>query len=587
MPSKTILRAMLRNNEIARILREIGEYILMQEEGFKPRAYEKAAEAIEGFAEEVAGIYERGGLKAVEDIPGIGKSIGEKVEELIKTGHMKYYEELKEKMPVNLSELTVVAGLGPKKIKILYQKLGVKDLKDLEAAAFSGKISEIRGFGKKSEENIKKGIEFLKKSGGRFLLGYVLPEVGDILEKLRAFPGVLRAEVAGSIRRRKETVGDADILVISENPKPVMDFFVKLPEVAHVFAHGETKSAVKLKNGMDMDLRVVPRESYGAALAYFTGSKDHNIALREMAVKKGWKLNEYGLFKGEKQIAGKTEEEIYDKLGLSFIEPEIRELRGEIEAAASGRLPQLIEYGDLRGDLQVQTSWTDGTASIEKMAEAAMDAGLEYIVITDHTKRLAMTGGLDEKKIKKQWEEIDEINLKLKNQKLKFKILKGTECDILADGSLDLPDEILEKLDVVGVSVHSLFNLSRAEQTARVKKAISNPNVDILFHPTGRVIQKRPAYDLDMDDIIRVAKETGTVLEIDAYPERLDIKDEYIRKCVEAGVKMSIDSDAHSVEHFKYLRPGVAQARRGWAERRHIVNAWPVEEMLRMLKGGK
>ena len=485
---------------------------------------------------------------------------------------------------MNLGELSAVEGLGPKNIKRLYQELRIKNLKDLEKSARAGKIKNLEGFGEKSEENILRGIEFLKQSGGRFVLGLVMPEINAIADQLRSLKEVKKLEVAGSVRRWKETIGDADILVISEKPKAVMAFFISLPQVARVFAHGETKSAIKLKNGMDVDLRVVPENSYGAALNYFTGSKDHNVVLREIAIKKGYKLNEYGLFRGKKPIAGKTEKEIYGALGMDYIEPEMREMTGEIESAQKHKLPKLLDYGDIRGDLQVQTNWTDGSNSIEEMAMAAMSRGLEYIVITDHTKRLAMTGGLDEKRILKQMKEIDNLNSKFKKQNMKFNILKGTECDILKDGSLDLPDEILEKLDVVGVSIHSLFNLSRKEQTERIKKAMNNPNVDIIFHPTGRLIQRRAAYDLDMSEIVQEAKKTGTILEIDASPERLDLRDQHIRMCVEAGVKMSIDSDAHSISHFDFIEYGIAQARRGWCTKNDIINAWPVEKMLSFLK---
>ena len=333
-----------------------------------------------------------------------------------------------------------------------------------------------------------------------------------------------------------------------------------------------------------MDVRAVPRESYGAALNYFTGSKDHNVKLRQIAIDKGYKLSEYGLFKGKRQIAGQTEKDLYEALGMAYIEPELRENTGEIEFSKKDNLPKLIGYGDLKGDLQVQSNWTDGANSIEEMAKAAVKIGLEYIAVTDHTKRLAVTGGLDEKKIQKQWREIDRINSKIQMTNSKFRILKGTECDILKDGSLDLPDEILAKLDVVGVSTHSYFNLPRKAQTERLKRAMRNPNVDIIFHPTGRVLMKRDAYELDMDDIIKTAKATGTILEVDAYPDRLDLKDEYVKKCVESGVKLAVDSDAHSYTHFEYLEYGIAQARRGWATKDDIINAWPLGKMLKTFK---
>lgn len=572
------------NNEIARILREISEYLEMQSVPFKPRAYEKAAEVIEGLQEELLVIYQKGELKALKDIPGVGTSIAEHIEELLKTGKLTYYEQLKKKTPVDLSSLTRVQGLGPKKIKLLYQKLGIENLKDLEKAAKTGKIGKLEGFGKKSEENILKGIEFAKSGGGRFLLGHIMPQVRMLETRLKEFKEVEKIEVGGSVRRRRETIGDIDFLITSSAPEKVMEFFVRQKEIARVLAQGSTKSSVQFKDGLQVDLRVVPKESYGAALQYFTGSKDHNVALRNIAIQKGYKLNEYGLFKGEKMITGKTEEEIYEALGLDWIPPETRENTGEIQAAQHHKLPNLIGYDDLKGDLQTQTNWTDGEFSIEEMARAAMERGLEYIVITDHTKRLAMTHGLDEKRVRQQMKEIDKLNEKLEMRGEKFRILKGSECDILKDGSLDLPDAVLKDLDVVGVSIHSLFNLPREEQTKRIIRAMENPHADILFHPTGRLIHKREAYQVDMDAVISAAKRTGTILEIDAYPARLDLKDEYIRKCVEAGVKMSIDSDAHTVSHFAVLEFGIAQARRGWATKEDIINTKSVNEMLSMLK---
>jgi DNA polymerase (family 10) len=569
------------NNTIAQVLREIGEYLEMQKVPFKPRAYEKVALVLDGLEAEVASVYKEGGIKALEEIPGVGSSIAAKIEEFIKTGKIKEHEELKKKTPVRLDELARVEGLGPKSIQTLYQKLGVKNLDDLKKAAEGGKIAELSGFGKKSEEKILKGIGFAKQSGVRFVLGLIMPQVRMVAARLKEIRGVETVTVAGSARRKKDTVGDIDILVVASRPSEVMNAFVGMPEVMNVMANGETKSSVKIKPGINIDLRVVPKESYGAALNYFTGSKDHNVALRSLAIKNGWKLNEYGLFKGEKRIAGATEEELYKRFGMDYIEPELRENTGEIASAAQHTLPNLIGYDDLQGDLQVQSSWTDGADSIEAMANAAILRGLKYIAITDHTKRLAMTHGLDEKRILQQMAEIDRLNKKFAG---KIRILKGTECDILKDGSLDLPDEILAKLDVVGVSVHSYFTIPRAEQTARVMRAIENPNVDIFFHPTCRIINRRPAIDIDMDAIIALAKKTNIVLEIDAFPDRSDLSDEYIRKCVQAGVRMSIDSDAHATAHFPYLEYGIAQARRGWAQRKDIINAWPVEKMLGFLK---
>ncbi len=572
---------MISNQSIAKILKEIATYLEMQEVPFKPRAFEKVAEVIGGLEEEVGEIYKRGGVKALQEIPGVGRGISEKIEEFLKTGKIKDYEELKKKTPVDLSSLGAIEGLGPKSIQKLYKKLGVRDIKDLEAVAKAGKIAKLEGFGEKSQGKVLKGIEFAKKSGGRFVLGFIVPQIRAIEARLRGVRGVEKLIVAGSVRRMKETIGDADILVTSKTAKPIMDYFVSMPEVVRVIAHGPTKSSVKIQSGLNIDMRVVPAESYGAALNYFTGSKDHNVALRQIAMKHGYKLNEYGLWKGKKQIAGETEEDLYGAFGMEYIEPEMRENTGELELAKEHKLPKLVGYKDLRGDLQVQTDWTDGSDSIESMAKAAIANGLKYIVITDHTKRLAMTHGLDEKRIVKQWAEIDRVNKKLAG---KIKILKGSECDILKDGSLDLADATLAKLDVVGASVHSYFNLTEKEQTERAKRAIANPNVDIFFHPTGRIINRREPYAIDMEEIIKTAKKTGTIMEIDAFPDRSDLKDEYIRKCVEAGVKMSIDSDAHSPTHFPYLEYGIAQARRGWAERKDIINAWPLEKMLKFLK---
>ncbi|MBI2056402.1 MAG: DNA polymerase/3'-5' exonuclease PolX [Candidatus Sungbacteria bacterium] len=570
----------MANSEVAKILMEMAALYEMSGVLFKPRAYEKAALNIEAFGEDIADLFKQGGKDALKKIPGVGEGIAMHLAEFFKKGHFKEYDRLKKKTPIDIAGLTAIEGVGPRMVKTLWEKLKIRNIEDLEKAAKAGKIRGLAGFGEKSEEKILKGIEFLKESGGRRILGNVLPDIRRLEAILRAFPEVEKLEIAGSARRRKETIGDIDILVSSKKPESVIERFLALPMIAHVFGKGTTKTSVKLKDGLDADLRVIPQKSWGAALNYFTGSKDHNIALRELAQKQGWKLSEYGLFKGEKMIAGKTEEELYKKLGLRYIEPELREMHGEIEAARENKLPKLIGYDDLKGDLQVQTDWTDGKDSIEKMAEAAIEVGLQYIVITDHTRSLAMTGGADEKKLLQQMEEIEKINKHLKN----FRILKGAEVNIGKDGSLDIDDETLAKLDVVGAAVHSHFNLSQEEQTQRVIRAMENPNVDIIFHLTGRIINRRDAIHLDVEKIIKAAKRTGTVLEIDAFPDRLDIKDDYIKKCVEAGVKMSIDSDAHAAAHFSVLEYGIAQARRGWAEKKDIINAWPMEKMLGFLK---
>ena len=572
------------NAYIAKILREMSVLYEISGIEFKPRAYEKAALSLESLNEEAYNLYKQKGTKALDEIPGVGAGIARHIEELLKTGHFKEYDRLKKKLPVQIDELVSVEGVGPQTIKVLWNKLKIKNIAGLEKAARDGKIRSLPHFGKLREEKILKGIAFAKKTSGRKILGYTLPEIRSIEEIIKRFPETDTVAIAGSIRRKKETIGDIDILVTSKNPKKIMNRFVMLPFVAHIYAKGETKTNVRLKSGIDADLRVVPRESWGAALNYFTGSKAHNVHLREMALKRGWKLNEYGLWKGKKIIAGKTEDELYKKLGLRYIEPELREMTGEIEAARANNLPDLIQYGDLKGDLQIQTNWTDGKDSIEEMARAARAAGLRYIAITDHTKTLAVTKGTDEKKLLRQMKEIEKVNAKLKRQKSEFRVLTGAEVNIMKDGSLDIEDDVLEKLGVVGASVHSHFDLSREEQTKRVIRAMENKNVDMIFHLTTRIIERRKPIEVDIDAVIEAARKTRTILEINASPDRLDIPDEYIRKCVEAGVKMCINSDAHAKEHFKFLEFGIAQARRGWAEKKDIVNTLPLEKFLKTLK---
>ncbi len=572
----------MTNQEIAKILSEMAALFEMEGVAFKPRAYEKAALGVEGLDRELKDVYKAGGLNALRDVPGVGKGIASHIEEMLKTGSFKEYRALKKKTPVDVAGLTAIEGVGPKMVHTLWEKLHIRTVADLEKAATAGRIRGLAHFGKRSEEKILKGIAFLKQSGGRRVTGLILPEIRVMEEMIRSFPEVRRCEVAGSVRRRKETIGDIDFLVASARPEKVTDRFLGLPFIAHVYGTGPTKTNVRLKSGLDCDLRVVPERSWGAALNYFTGSKDHNIALRQIAIKKGWKLNEYGLFAGRKMIAGLTEKEIYEKLGISEMPPEMRENLGEIEAARRGQLPRLVGYGDLRGDLQVQTDWTDGEDSLEKMAQAAQDSGLDYIAITDHTQSLAMTGGADEKKLALQGRAIDALNAKLK--KTKFRVLKGAEVNIGKDGSLDIRDDALARLDVVGAAVHSHFKLSGKDQTRRLIRAMENPHVDIIFHLTGRIISRREPIELDIDQIIAAAKRTRTVLEINAYPDRADIKDDYIRACVSSGVKMSIDSDAHSAKHFQYLECGIAAARRGWAQKKDIINAWPLEKMKSFLK---
>jgi DNA polymerase (family X) len=557
----------------------------MKGEKFKPRAYEKAALYIGSLNDDLGIIYKKGGIKALMQLPGIGKSIAEKLVELIQTDELTYYEQLKRQIPVDLTTLSSIEGMGPKKVKVLYEKLGITNIEELEKAIRERKVRALQGFGETSEQKILKGIEFHKKShGGRFILGFVLNTFEDILQRLKSLDTVKNAQLAGSARRMKESIGDADFLASSDKSEKVMDFFTSMPEVAYIHTKGRTKSTVRLKSGINCDLRIVPEESFGATLQYFTGSKQHNVVLRTIALHKGYKLNEYGLYdKRNKQIAGRTEESIYSRLGLPFITPELREDNGEIEAARKGRLPKLIGYDDLKGDLQIHTSWTDGNNTIAEMAQAAGKAGLEYIAITDHSRTLEIAHGLNERKLMEQQKEIKKVAHTVK-QNGGITILTGVEVNILKDGSLDLENNILKEFDIVGAAVHSNFFLSKEEQTNRLVSTMYNPNVDILFHPTCRVIQKRQPLEIDFDKILDVSEETNTILEVDSSPERLDLQDEYLRRAIENGCKIIIDSDAHDKSHFHFLKFGISQARRGWAENKDVLNTLPLEKFLKSLK---
>ncbi|OHA63764.1 MAG: DNA polymerase III [Candidatus Wildermuthbacteria bacterium RIFCSPHIGHO2_01_FULL_48_27b] len=595
----------MSNKELASLFSTIALYLEIEDVPFKPQAYERAAGVLETLQERVEDIYEREGVKGLDKISGVGKGMAEKIEEYIKTGAIGEYEKLRKKIPIDIKELTRIEGVGPKMVRDLYKHLKIKTIADLEKAAKAGKVRKLPNFGERTEQNILQGIEFVKRSKGRWLLGTIFPYVEVLLGKLEGSPFVTRAIAAGSIRRMKETVGDVDILITSEKPEKAIGYFLSVVSYEKIWGKGATKVSVRTREGFDIDMRVLPEEVFGAGLQYFTGSKEHNVRLRTYAASKGYKLSEYGLFRGKRRIvlqqsqdnsersrriACATEEDVYRALGMNYIEPELREDHGEIDAAlrqAQGKLPGLpkvIPYGSLKGDLQVQTDWTDGKDSIEAMAREAKKQGLEYIAITDHTRDLAMTGGMDEKKLLSQMREIDKINEKFKAQGEKFRVLKGAEVNIRKDGTLDITDEVLAKLDVVGISVHSNFKMPKKDMTARIVKAMGNPHADILFHPTGRLIAKREAYQVDMDEIIATAKKTGTILEINAFPERLDLADSNIKRAVEAGCKMAIDSDAHSISHLGYLRYGVAQARRGWAEQQDIINSYPLKEMLSLLK---
>ena len=574
-------RRLPSNAEVANALREMALFLEMDGVPFKPRAYEKAALAVEALDRPLADIEAKQGLKGVDALPAIGKGIAERIVELLHTGRMRDLERLREKTPIDVLGLTAVEGLGPKTAKILYEELGIRDVRVLEKACRAGRVRSLPHCGEKTEQNILRGIAFLAGAGSRRLLGVVLPLAREIERRLHEIAGVEQAALAGSVRRRKETIGDLDFLVAARDPEKVARAFASMPDVAHVYARGATKTLVRLANGMDADLRVVPAVSFGAALLYFTGSKAHNVALRRIAQLEGLKLNEYGLFRDARRLAGRTEEDVYRALGLPFVPPELREDTGEIEAARAGRLPRLIEHGELRGDLQIQTDWTDGAASIEEMALAAKAIGLEYIAITDHTRDLAMARGCDEAKLLEQVEAIRKLNGRLRG----FRVLTGAEVNIREDGSLDVADEALAQLEVVGAAIHAQFRQSKTQMTRRVLRAMENPHVDILFHPTARLIGRREAVALDVDAVIAAAKRTGTVLEIDAMPDRLDLRDEYVRKAVSAGVKLAIDSDAHQPGHLAYADEfGIAVARRGWARKVDIINALPATRCLAQLK---
>ena len=574
----------MKNQELANIFYEIADFLEMEEVAFKPYAYQKVAIVLENLEEDMADIYKRGGRTALEKIPGVGKGIAEKIEEYLKTGKIKEYERLKKKTPVNMEELIRVEGMGPKKVKVLYQKLGVSNLKDLEKAAKAHKIAPLFGFGEKTEKNILEGIAFLKRDKGRFLLGDIMPSVKEVYDKLKKLKEVEEVSLAGSVRRMKETIGDVDLLIISKQPQKIMDYFCSLPGIVKIWGKGSTKSSVRMREGFDMDIRVVPKKSYGSALQYFTGSKEHNIVLRKIAIDKGLKLNEYGLFRGKKIIAGRKEEDIYKALGLQWIPPEMRENQGEIAASEKGKLPKIVGYNDIRGDLHCHSSWDGGANSIADMAKTAMEMGYEYLGIADHTKFLRIEHGLNERQLAQQRKEIDKLNNKFKMKDLRFKVLQGAETNILNDGSIDIKDEALAKLDYAIAGIHSSFKMPKEEMTERIIRAMKNPHINIISHPTGRLIQRRDEYQIDLDKIFKIAKSTGTVLEINSYPERLDLNDQNIRRAKEMGVKLVINTDSHHKDQLRYIEFGIAQARRGWATAEDIINVHLLEKLLKFFK---
>ena len=569
----------VHNAEVAEIFNQVAD--LLEIEGanpFRVRAYRNAARTIGGLPRSVADMVEEG--QDLTELPGIGEDLAGKIEGIVETGSLAQLKEIKRRTPPELADLLKIYGLGPKRVQALREELGIVSREDLEQAARQGKVQQLDGFGEKIEQGILKDIERAKGEEERTLLMVAEQIVEPLADYLREGGRIENVIVAGSYRRRKETVGDLDILAASEKGAKAIERFVEYEDVEEVISEGETRSTVVLRSGMQVDLRVVPRDSYGAALLYFTGSKSHNIALRNMALEQDLKINEYGVFKGEDQIAGETEEEIYGIFDLPYIPPELRENRGELEAALEGQLPRMITLEDLRGDLQSHTKASDGKASLKEMAQAAQDRGYEYFAITDHSKYVAVTQGLDAEGLAQQVEEIDRLNGQLDG----IVLLKGVEVDILDDGSLDLPDDILKELDLTICSIHSKFDLSREKQTERIIRAMDNPYFNILAHPTGRLIGERAPYDVDMERVMEAAQERGCFLEVNAQPDRLDIHDVYCKMAKEMGLKIAISTDAHSVNELDYLRFGIGQARRGWLEAEDVLNTRSWKELKKLLK---
>lgn len=581
----------MTNELIARQLKELGVYLQMFEVPFKPQAYEKAALIIESLNEEVSEIYKKEGKRGLTKIPGIGKGIADKIQELLKTGRIKELEQYRKKIPVDLDNLTKIEGLGPKTIKTLYQKLGIRTVVDLEKAARAGKIRTLPKFGLKSEQNILESLEFYNKTPSRFLLDEAYALAHQIIVELKKSSDITQIVAAGSLRRMKDTIGDIDLLAVTKKPTPeaarkIMNTFINLKGVVKVWEYGLSKSSVRFSKGLDCDLRLVKPEEFGSALLYFTGSKEHNIALRKIALDQGYKLNEYGLFKGQRQIAGSSEEEIYKILGLSYIEPELRENTGEIEAALAHQLPRLVSLDDIQGDLHCHSDWDGGANSIEEIMKAAQEKGYHYVGISDHTKFLRIEHGLDEKQLLAQHEVIKKLNEKLKKSNINFTILHGCETNILSDGSLDISNKILAQLDYVVAGIHSQMKMSQAEMTQRLLKAIQNPNIDIISHPTGRLINKRGEYLINLEKILKAAKKYRTILEVNSSPVRLDLNDKNIKKAIKLGVRLVINTDSHQLDQLSFMKFGIAQARRGWATKENIINAWPIEKLWECFKKG-
>lgn len=573
----------IHNSDIARIFNQFADLLEIKEANpFRVRAYRNAARTVGDQPQSIAAMLEEG--MDLSELPDIGKDLAGKIAEIVETGSLQMLEDLKEKVPSELGELLQIPGLGPKRVAALHRELGIETLDELAEAAQKEQIRELEGFGEKTEKKILQGVKRRVNADMRTPLAEAEQVATPLQAYLEATDGVRQVVVAGSYRRRKETVGDLDILVTCRDGSPVMDRFTDFEDVEEVLAKGETKSSVRLRCGLQVDLRVVPEVSYGAALYYFTGSKDHNIAVRRIAVKKGLKVNEYGVFRtegdDEERIAGAGEEEVFAAVDLPYIEPELRENRGEIEAARKGDLPELVTLDDIRGDLHAHTEATDGRSSLREMVEAARELGYSYLAVTEHSQAVSVARGLDRKRLEQQIDEIDQLTDTFSG----FRIFKGIEVDILEDGSLDLPDEVLKKLDFTVCAIHSRFNLPAGKQTERIIRAMDNPCFNILAHPTGRLINKRQTYPVDMEKIIEAALERGCYLELNAQPDRLDLSDHHCRLARDMGLKVAISTDAHHTEGLRNMKYGIYQARRGWLSPNDVINTRKVADLMKLLK---
>lgn len=571
----------IHNSEIADKFNRLANLLEIENANpFRVRAYRNAARVISGLAKNVSDLVANG--EDLTELPNIGKDLAEKIAIIVKTGELPLLNEVEARTPPLLNDLMKIEGLGPKRIQVLYQNIKIKNIDDLKKAIAKGKVRELPRFGEKIEQKILQNLEHASVYGKRFKLSDAFPIVASITHYLKSIKGVKQLEAAGSFRRRKETVGDLDFLIAADNGEEIIERFIQFDEIADIVAKGSTRSTVHLHSGIQVDLRVVPTKSYGAALLYFTGSKAHNIAIRKLGIQKKLKINEYGVFKNEKQIAGKTETDAYKQVGLPYIDPELREDRGEIASAKEHTLPKLITLKDIRGDLHCHTNATDGVDSLEIIAKTAEALGYEYLAITDHSRHLAMVHGFDKKALFAQIKKIDKLNAKLK----KLTILKSIEIDILENGNLDLTDDVLKELDLTVCAIHSKFNLSMQKQTERILRAMDNLYFNILAHPTGRIINKREPYPLDIERIIVGAKERGCILECNAQPERLDLDDIHCRLAKEIGAKIAINSDAHSVAQLNYMQYGIYQARRGWLEKQNVINTLSLANLRKTLKRG-